>query len=95
MSVFLRLLSTDHCTLCDEALDMLFSMPDIAGLELRVVDVVSDDVLLETYGEKVPVLQLFTAASAEALAAEPDLVLELAWPFTPDSITKALRKLAS
>ena len=39
---------------------MLFSMPDIAGLELRVVDVVSDDDLLERYGEQVPVLQLFT-----------------------------------
>ena len=95
MSVFLRLLSTDHCTLCDEALNMLFSMPDIAGLELRVVDVVSDDELLTAYGERLPVLQLFATpdASAEAIGAGPELVLELGWPFTPDSIGDALRML--
>ncbi len=72
---------------------MLFSMPDIAGLELRVLDVVSDDELLEAYGERVPVLQLFTASSPEALAASPHLALELAWPFTPESVSAALHKL--
>ena len=95
MSVFLKLLSTDHCTLCDKALNMLFSMPDIAGLELRVVDVVSDDGLLSAYGERVPVLQLFTAPTPEALATSPHLALEMAWPFTPDSIVAALQKLAT
>ena len=87
MAVFLRLLSTDHCSLCDEALTALFSMPDIAGLELRVVDVADDDKLLETYGERVPVLQLFAGAP------EPSLALELNWPFDADSVGVALRKL--
>ena len=91
MSVFLRLLSTDHCTLCDEALSMLFSMPDIAGLELRVVDVVSDDELLEKYGQRAPVLQLFKGA--ESSARPDELVLELAWPFTSQSVGSALRAL--
>jgi len=88
----------------DEALNMLFSMPDIAGLELRVVDVVSDDELLAAYGERLPVLQLFATpdaeapdasadANAEAIGAGPELVLELGWPFTPDSIGDALRML--
>lgn len=79
---------------------MLFSMPDIAGLELRVVDVVSDDELLTAYGERLPVLQLFATpdaeapdANAEAIGAGPELVLELGWPFTPDSIGDALRML--
>jgi len=87
---------------------MLFSMPDIAGLELRVVDVVSDDELLAAYGERLPVLQLFATpdaeapdassnanadADAEAIGAGPELVLELGWPFTPDSIGAALRAL--
>ena len=95
MSVFLKLLSTDHCTLCDEALEMLLSMPDIAGLELRVLDVVSDDGLLADYGERVPVLQLFTAPTPEALAERPHLAVEIAWPFTPDSIVAALQKVAT
>lgn len=78
---------------------MLFSMPDIAGLELRVVDVVTEDGLLETYGERVPVLQLFTqepacgSEGAGAVTPEPELVLELAWPFSPESVGDALRKL--
>ncbi len=88
MSVFLRLLSTDHCSLCDQALSMLFSMPDIAGLELRVVDVAHDDKLLEAYGERVPVLQLFTVTDGNN-----NLVLELAWPFSSESVGAALRKL--
>jgi len=74
---------------------MLFSMPDIAGLELRVVDVALDTQLLEAYGERVPVLQLFTASSPQRLISAPDLAFEVAWPFTPDTITEALRKLAS
>ena len=70
---------------------MLFSMPDIAGLELRVVDIVSDDELLEKYGQRVPVLQLLT--SIDSLAEPDELVLELAWPFTPQSVGAALRAL--
>ena len=87
MSVFLRLLSTDHCALCEKALSMLFSMPDIAGLELRVVDVANDDHLLESYGDRVPVLQLFVSRPS------PELVLELGWPFDAESVGAALRKL--
>ena len=67
---------------------MLFSMPDIAGLELRVVDVVSDDDLLERYGERVPVLQLFTDDDSG-----PQLVLDLPWPFSAESVGAELRKL--
>lgn len=92
MSAFLMLLSTDHCELCDEALSMLFSMPELAGLELRVVDVAEDDELLERYGEHVPVLQLFTAADVEA-DAQPQLAMSLDWPFTADSVGRALRAL--
>jgi glutaredoxin len=54
----LTLYSTSHCSLCDQALDLLFSMPGLAGLQLEVVDVAYDDVLLERYGDKIPVLRL-------------------------------------
>ena len=49
-------MSTDHCTLCDQALDLLTSMPELGGLTLVVVDVADDDQLTERYGERLPVL---------------------------------------
>ena len=94
MSAFLMLLSTDHCELCDEALSMLFSMPELAGLELRVVDVADDDDLLERYGDQVPVLQVYKAEAAGPLADQPELALSLGWPFSADSVGHALRSLA-
>ena len=54
----LVLYSTDHCALCEEALDLLFSMPELRGLALRVVDVAEDDALLRRYGERIPVLRM-------------------------------------
>ena len=54
----LTLYSTSHCSLCDQALDLLFSMPGLAGLQLEVIDVANDDALLERYGDKIPVLRL-------------------------------------
>jgi hypothetical protein len=52
----LVLLSTDHCSLCERALDLLLSMPELRGLALQVVDVADDDALTERYGERLPVL---------------------------------------
>ena len=54
----LTLYSTSHCSLCEQALDLLFSTPGLAGVQLQVVDVADDDALLERYGEKIPVLRL-------------------------------------
>ena len=85
MSAFLILLSTDHCSLCEEALSMLLSMPELAGVELRVVDVASDDSLVRRYGERLPVLQLMAGQS------EPQLVLE--WPFSPATVCGAIATL--
>ncbi len=39
-------------------MDLLFSTPGLAGVQLQVVDVADDDALLERYGEKIPVLRL-------------------------------------
>jgi len=95
MSAFLMLLSTDHCELCDEALSMLFSMPELAGMELRVVDVAEEDDLLERYGEQVPVLQVYKAEDDGPLADQPpELMLSLGWPFSADSVGHALRSLS-
>ena len=54
----LILYSTSHCTLCEQALELLFQVPRVAGLDLKVVDIANDDSLLERYGEKIPVLKM-------------------------------------
>ncbi|MEM8766711.1 MAG: glutaredoxin family protein [Pseudomonadota bacterium] len=76
MAKDLILYSTDHCTLCDEALDLLLSMPELAGRSVRVVDLATaDDELLNRYGPKVPVLSL----GERELLAPFDREAVLAW----------------
>lgn len=72
----LVLLSTDSCSLCDQALDLLSSMPELRGRALRVVDVAADEALLERYGPRLPVL-----------LAGPR---ELDWPFTREDVAALL-----
>ena len=52
----LVLYTTDHCTLCDEALELLLNMPELVGHQLMVADITADDELLDRYGERIPVL---------------------------------------
>ena len=76
------LYSTDHCTLCEQALDLLLSMPELAGRQLDVVDVAEDDALLSRYGERLPVLCVTSGARRD----------ELAWPFDAKSIAVSIRQ---
>lgn len=66
----LILYSTTACTLCDQALDLLFTTPGIAGLQLDVIDVATDETLMETYGERIPVLRLGEAELAAPFDAK-------------------------
>ena len=54
----LVLYSTDHCTLCEAAVEMLLHMPELRGWALQVVDIAGDEALLQGYGERIPVLRL-------------------------------------
>jgi hypothetical protein len=72
----LVLLSTEHCTLCEKALDILFSMPELRGRSLQVVDVAEDDALQSRFGERIPVLL--------------DSGRELGWPFTAAEVARWL-----
>ncbi|MGE0623297.1 MAG: glutaredoxin family protein [Pseudomonadales bacterium] len=76
MAAELVLYSTDHCTLCDRALELLFSMPELVGRSVRVVDVASDDALTDRYGARLPVLA--------ADGGEGDA--ELDWPFSRERV---------
>lgn len=53
----LTLLTTEHCTLCEQALDLLLRAPHLTGWELRVVDIADDDGLIARYGERIPVIK--------------------------------------
>ncbi|MEL0047978.1 MAG: glutaredoxin family protein [Gammaproteobacteria bacterium] len=66
----LILYSTAHCHLCDEAMDLLMSMPGLNGARLDVVDVANDERLMERYGEKIPVLRQGQAELAAPFTAE-------------------------
>lgn len=72
----LTLLSTEHCTLCEQALDVLASMPEVRGAALRVVDIAADEGLVARYGERLPVLLIGGR--------------ELDWPFAAADVAAAL-----
>ena len=72
------LFSTDYCTLCDAALELLMSMPELRGLSLHVVDVANDEDLLSRYGERLPVVRVGER--------------ELDWPFGREEISNVLRQ---
>lgn len=71
------LMSTDHCSLCEEALTLLFGIPELAGRCLSVVDVAEDPALFERYGARLPVLRIGDR--------------ELDWPFDREAVVAALR----
>ncbi len=77
----LILYSTDHCTLCDQALDMLVSMPELRGLSVQVVDIAAEDELYARLGEHIPVLGDVASGT------------ELFWPFNPTSVLEWLRQI--
>ena len=72
----LLLYSTEPCSLCERALDLLFSMPELRALTLDVVDVADDGALVERYGPRVPVLIVGST--------------ELGWPFDRAAVLHAL-----
>ncbi len=83
LGVEITLYSTDHCALCEQALDLLLSMPELAGRQLVVVDVALDDALSERYGRRLPVL---TIGRDEARC-------ELDWPFDADAVRASIGQL--
>ncbi len=75
----LELLLTEHCTLCDQALDVLLGHPALTGARLQTVDVAFDDALLTRFGERLPVLRCGDAT--------------LFWPFDTADVSRWLDRL--
>lgn len=74
----LELVVTASCSRCDDALDWLFSMPELRGFALRTREVLADDALYVRYAERVPVLRIGTD--------------ELDWPFDIERLRELLRQ---
>ena len=72
----LQLVVTAACTLCDEALDWLASMPDAAGRTLVTTEVTEDDATFDRYAHRVPVLIIGNT--------------EHDWPFDAKAVSRAL-----
>ena len=72
----LQLVVTAACTLCDEALDWLASMPDAAGRTLVTTEVTEDDATFDRYAHRVPVLIIGNT--------------EHDWPFDAKAVSHAL-----
>lgn len=75
----LDLLVTEHCSLCDQALDLLMANPMVAGWQLSTVDVIYDEELLREFGQDIPVLKCGDAI--------------LSWPFDADDLSAWLGSL--
>lgn len=68
-----RLMTTDGCHLCEQAIGMFYYAKQNKLIKedtvLELVDIVSDESLVATYGERIPVLLESTSGD------------ELGWPF--------------
>ena len=76
----LELLITEHCTLCEQALDLLLSLA-LPGWALVTRDIALDDALVEKFGEQIPVLR-----SGDAV---------LPWPFDQQDVADWVTTLPS
>ena len=78
-----RLLTTSGCHLCEQAYDMtkylLDNDSDVAEkVTLELIDIADDDMLVEQYGIRIPVLMYSSK--------------ELGWPFELEELRKWLVK---
>ena len=89
----ITLFTTDHCSLCDLALDTLLGLPQARGVMLRTVDVATSAELIAAYGERIPV---FTCTAPKRLLkhlSQQGLTAELAAPITASAVAGWLNKL--
>ncbi len=66
--------TTLGCHLCEHVPPMLQLMAHQITLTIDVIDIASDDSLVERYGQEIPVLY------------RPDIDMDIAWPFSIDDL---------
>ena len=83
MTATLIVYSTSACTLCERALALLRSMPELERWTVVEVDVADEPRLLARYGARIPVV-----ASSESNA-------EIGWPFNADDVLEFVRGITA
>ena len=78
MATNLKLYSTSHCHLCEQAEGMLISLVKLHPIAWQTIEIIDDEVLLGLYGNSIPVLK------------RVDTNQELAWPFTKREIERLI-----
>ena len=74
----LTLYITEHCTFCDDALELLIGTSQIGGVVLRTIDIASSDKLTESMGERIPVVEYGDQ--------------QLDWPFSASEVIALLSR---
>lgn len=74
----LYLYTTLGCHLCEQCKVILWPALERANLQLQEVEIADDDLLVERYGVRIPVVQLQGASE------------DLGWPFTENDLQQYL-----
>jgi hypothetical protein len=72
----LKLYTTSHCHLCDEAFSLVMQLCNADQVSL--IEIAEDQNLMYIYGTRIPVLQRL------------DTLAELSWPFSSQELVKFL-----
>ena len=78
MPTNLKLYSTSHCHLCEQAEGMLISIVKLHPITWQTIEIIDDEALLSLYGTSIPVIR------------RVDTNEELAWPFTKREIEQLI-----
>ena len=54
----LNFYTTAHCSLCDQAFDLLLGTPELTGYQVCSIDIADDAELFERFGTRIPVLEI-------------------------------------
>jgi hypothetical protein len=76
----LILYHTLGCHLCELAKEQIEPLLSVCDLRLVEIDIADDDVLLQRYGVRIPVIRLAENVSCD------DVNTDLDWPFDTDAI---------
>ena len=72
----LKLYTTSHCHLCDEAYSLVMQL--CSTDQVSLIEISEDHDLMNSYGTRIPVLQRL------------DTLAELGWPFNSQELVKFL-----
>ncbi|MDO9150536.1 MAG: glutaredoxin family protein [Methylotenera sp.] len=72
----LNLYTTSHCHLCEQAEAMLTSIANDYDISWSSIEISDNEQLMETYGTKIPVIQIV------------DTGVEVTWPFDKEALLR-------